>query len=702
MFKSKTRENLTNKSNKKLLLKYSNSLLFEKREKEIIYNIKSIKSPKKSSGYNTIRNDFKNILISFPSYQNNDLNKVINQKKILKKNKTTSFLKFPLYLTEAYYLSNNNPNITSTKDISITCEETGSVKILKNIQREIKSAYQENPIEKIIDKKIILFHKRLKSHKKYIKKFFDQKNIELATNVKKEQKLILEEVNQNKLEYLEDIIKGLEKAKKLFDFQFIIKLANYVKFIKSLSDKEKRKYIFLLKEKMKHKKEIEELNYKIKKIESEKENILKWIYFFIKVKERKLILPNYYKNIIGTNYYDNILRINMKIKTNESSKQEFSKALLRNSRKISKKKNTVIAETSLNKKSSEKSINLNNNTRNNNINYLRKKIKNDLSSQYCFVDKEKVTKLEIERIIGFKLNLVFKTPEEFVESIDSLNNHNLLLLQSYDQLEMNLNLSKKELINIEKEKKGSIVIVSDDQMKEKQNELKKLIKKNEVLKTHLNKLRSKKTLTKKFISRKSLSCKSLSDKKKIKVDFNLFKNKIFNKITKIYESCKTFSNKNLVDKLNRNLKKITSKESEIMFILEYIECLVDFLKESKRLYINEGIDLQLLNNLIMEIDKKRKLEKPDKQKLEDIIKNQKLKKIIQSRNNKILFLPLRKVDSYRGLKRRKKIKDLKKIIDDDFPKVDSFIEKMFYDIDENGTETDTKSNTNYKRFYASK
>ena len=689
MFKSKSRECLTSKSNKKILLKYSNPLLFAKREKEKIKNIKPMKTPKKlPQKYNTIRNGLiNNILNSFPSCQENDLIQFYNhKKKILRKNKTTLSLKTPLYITDNNFFSNHNSNNNDNKNNFITCEEAGSIKILRKIKSEIECVDKENLIEKIMDEKINLFQKKINSHKKYINLFFEQKNLELRLDVKKEQKLILEESNQNKLEYLEENIKGLEKIKKLFNFQFIIKLSNYVRYIKALCDKEKGKYILLLKEEMRHQKEIEKLNYSIKKIVSEKENTLKWIYLFIKVKEKKLILPKYYKNIIGTNYYDNILRSNMKINTTNTfdcPKQQSSKDLLNISRKPSIKKNTVIGGRSANKKSTEKFINLNVNMRNSDIKFLRKKIKNDLPSIFCLIDKEKVPKIDVERIIGYKLNLVFKTPEEFTESLESLNNHNLLLLKNYNQLEINLNISKKELVNIEQEKKVSVVIITNDQINEKQNELKYLKKKNETLKAYLNKLGSKKTLIRKHTSLKSLSYKSFADKKNLKVDFNLFKDKIFDKIRTVYESCKILNNKKFVDELNHNLKRIKNKESEIILLLQYIECEVDFLKESRRLYINEGINLQLLNDLIRKIDKKHKLEKPDKQKLEDIIKNQNLKKIVQNRNNKLLFLPLRKFDTYRGFKNRSKKKNLNKIYDDDFPKTDNFIAKMFYDEDEN-------------------
>ena len=56
-----------------------------------------------------------------------------------------------------------------------------------------------------------------------------------------------------------------------------------------------------MKEKMKIKKEIIQLNVEINKIKQKREEILNWVYLQIKVKENKLALPKYYITIIEAN-----------------------------------------------------------------------------------------------------------------------------------------------------------------------------------------------------------------------------------------------------------------------------------------------------------------------------------------------------------------------------------------------------------------
>ena len=78
-------------------------------------------------------------------------------------------------------------------------------------------------------------------------------------------------------------------------------MANYVKYLDNVSNLEKNKNILLIKEIMDHKNDIEKINSEIQKTTIKKNQIMKWIFLQIKVKEKLLALPNYYKKIIAYN-----------------------------------------------------------------------------------------------------------------------------------------------------------------------------------------------------------------------------------------------------------------------------------------------------------------------------------------------------------------------------------------------------------------
>ena len=103
---------------------------------------------------------------------------------------------------------------------------------------------------------------------------------------------------ENKLNYCDDFSRSINKSEIFLNQKFLGKISDYMRFIYSKIEEEKMKEILIFNENLKLRKEIKKLNEKIKKKNVEKNVILKWIYFQIKIKEKILRIPSYYKEII--------------------------------------------------------------------------------------------------------------------------------------------------------------------------------------------------------------------------------------------------------------------------------------------------------------------------------------------------------------------------------------------------------------------
>ena len=118
----------------------------------------------------------------------------------------------------------------------------------------------------------------------------------------------MEESFQNRNDYFDDKINSLKKDKNLYDIEFINILNEYLKFLQNYKEEEKKKSDILENIKNEYKNEIILIQNKIQKVELERERILKWIFLQIKMKEKKLIMPEYYEKIIETNFKRDVNR----------------------------------------------------------------------------------------------------------------------------------------------------------------------------------------------------------------------------------------------------------------------------------------------------------------------------------------------------------------------------------------------------------
>lgn len=571
LYKSKSKQNIINGKNKISLLKYSNLTVFEKREKELqnkqskkIFTIKTFLNKNKKNKQYLYQNNFLSTGLektdSFPFLLKNisttqtTYNKTNNKslQKSLSLNFTPRNRNPSLYLTETELFNNNilidstNKNLYSNSRMSDTFstdffpktpnykdrreEDRDGILLLLKIQKEInKYKYKNNSIN--LDLKIKEL--KLKEHgpKTMIKKIKSYKFLQYLSSFRKERKDLFNEEYQTKIDYFKEKINSLQQSLKLFNIKFINKMANYVKYLDNVSNLEKNKNILLIKEIMDHKNDIEKINSEIQKTTIKKNQIMKWIFLQIKVKEKLLALPNYYKKIIAYNksqiillhrkfYENNYYKRESKRKTNKSDSSKKKKNILKKSipmttsdknyyhvlRKATNETLTTLRISGGGFKSKKEDV-------------FHEKININLNSNV----KEYIPKEEFDKIIIWKFTPIFKTSDEFMDTLRELDNQNLILLKYYNQIQSKIYDYLNELRKMIISKDQSVIFES--QINEKLKELEKVQTKNQSLNKTLMKIKEE----------KNVKIKNSSPSPITYVD--IFSDKIYTKIIILLNNC---------------------------------------------------------------------------------------------------------------------------------------------------------------------
>ena len=118
------------------------------------------------------------------------------------------------------------------------------------------------------------------------------------------------EMKKLEIKSTDNIIKKLEKSKNYLGNKYKEEYKMYIRFLNKKYEEESFKNDDIIKQKNIILKDIDKLKRDIEKIIKLKQSILDWIYIQIQVKEKKIILPEYYKYIIETNIpYESIKKI---------------------------------------------------------------------------------------------------------------------------------------------------------------------------------------------------------------------------------------------------------------------------------------------------------------------------------------------------------------------------------------------------------
>ena len=593
-----------------------------------------------------------------------------------------------VYLTETnfkrpekkkdYSLSDfNDFNETEFIDYSKAQNSDILVKFMKDKSKNsyyesIKTEYNDKII-KDKNNRINIIRERVNDFMgKTRKKQFDK----LALNSKKELWVRIQEVNQNKMEYLDDRIKSFETWKKLNHDFFDEKIGDYLKFLMYKKEYEKNKCEDYLQQIADIKKELNRLESKMSKIEQEKYNILRWVFFQIKLKEKKTRLPIYYKLILENiniidKYYENKQKKEKTTELSAGKNNTLSKSVYISSpkkRHPHKKSNKVTSPTQSSDKEKEK----------NGENIVLE------PELLTFLSKEE-NKMEYLRIKEYKNNLIYKNADEFYERLQSIEQEDLRLIEKNDYTQEKLYQIKKELEKAKKEKQESNEMYYYN-LEVKQNEIKRLKKSNSSMEEIINLLKNnskyknvknenekndkneekEKEKEKEKIKKKKKSPYAFLEKKIIN-----YKKLLYVKINKLF---------NIVQKVKLNQKdldildekrKVLIKENESLYYFVYIEFCVNYLLNYVENFKKTHKDgNKILKGIIYEIERTHRIEKNEELKRQLIENEIRLEYKVNQRNEKIYFLPYRKVSDSSWKKKEKKIIENKR---DDFPNFNDFI-----------------------------
>ena len=506
-----------------------------------------------------------------------------------------------------------NKEKTKYKDYSFIKTEQN-----KNYWDRITS---EEYAKNVLDAKLSQYDKSV-SYRDYLNKLNEQKIYNYTSRAKTERLRRLEEAYQSQVEFYKDSIISFQKSKKLLENDFSNKITDYTKYISTKKEREKIKESSIRQQIMDYRKDIEQIKTKINKIELEKKNIIKWIFLQIQMKEKKLKLPEYYKSII-MDYNKNKSSKRLFYKNDEKNDSSFFDKKKLNKKVILKLKDSFAIDDKIVK---NRELFNNNN--------------NGSTDKYIRVE-------EYKRILNYKNNLIYKTPEELKDRLISLEKGNLVLLQYKDILHSQLFKYKKELESFMKERSN----FENENRKiggwEKElNNIKNIADKNKKIASVI-KNKKLSNLKKNLDNNNEKSGHSKiknnyindTDKYKLK-NMSLYKN-IYN----IFEICqKVGSNLSYCSEIIHLVKrKINTKEKEMLLMLEFIELTVDYLIMSINKKKNQGQEIKaLVKNIKANIDKEHKLEKAKMQIILDMKKINSLEEKVEKRYNKIYFLPNRK------------------------------------------------------------
>ena len=567
---------------------------------------------------------------------NNGINKsLVNIKMRINKNNNIKEKESLNYMKKSNSFVNNIHKYDN--NIRVLKYFQGKAKSNKNKNNLFMTSYKSKSLiinntdrEKYYTNLIDLKTKNFKPKKDTINEYMDKIKIynifnnEIKTNENINNNYI--ENSKNDLDYCDDLFRNLTKTKTLLNKKFSGAVEAYLRFIFMKTDEEKKKEYYLVKKILALREEVNKLNLVLKKKESEKNKILKWIYFQIKVREKILLIPSYYKEIIEN------------VKRREIQKENRPMKFSRMSVKVSsskRNKNFSVSGLTLRKSFKVKRA----------LNSSKKDV-NSYKGIKSNVDKEKiVSEEEIEKIKNYLKHPVFNNVDDLIDNLKVFENKILLKNKEYESLKEQIFKDKSYL---RKNQKNIIKyqISYENLIKEKESQVDKL-----------------KIITNAKIIEKN-QMQNLTDDKLL---FSIFKdtNKkmkfetypLFVKINSLYEKCSQIP-LDLEYNFGHETKNSNSHPIllEMLFKLKYATIVADkILIEFKYYKENDAHKSALIKKFKSEIDKENKFIKNLEQQNKEKKKFIKLLNKIKEKNEKILFIPYRKSDKYRKVSQKRKI-----------------------------------------------
>ena len=650
MKRLKTAKNRSKKS------KFLNVELFERREKERIKsgNLKTrttfnttqyTKNLSELPNVTTQNSTFSSIIRPYTSKsKNRNIKNYFNSKDL-----NLNSLTYNTFLTDSpYWNSQSSRNNSKYNYTDYITEDNKQIDLgLKDLKKFEMLSHRSNKSEpnRLIKIKTKQLNFDIDSLYDYINKTRDLKLMKYKLDIKKERTIRLKETYLNEQEKIDDIINSIEKTDKLFNDAFNVKFNDYVKELEIKREIAKTENTNLLSEIIKQKNEIAQIESKIKKVEYEKNSIIRWIFFQISIKEKKLQLPKHYKTLIE--------------ETDENIKKIFDEPSNFLNDGIERTKKSRDSKRNFTRKATRKSTS--------NLEKANLSIK----SQPPIGLYKNITLSEAQRIRNYKFNLIYPTPDDFFYALKKFEKDTINFINQYNDLRNEIMELKKEKEIVEKEKEKEIlsgigiIKQKEFELKIQKNKLNLLNREINILKSNLSNPFNQKEKVKRKDTRKSLIEKSTI----------VIKKKLYDHILTVYNTSTKIPLSEAINPNVLTIKKINTKEEEMMDMLSKIEIIFDYLIGIMKNYSKEkDIYYELYKRIYNTIERNRKLEKTRKQREEANERLVKLRERVEERNKKIYFLPKRKVENYYLFMVKKDGKIKKKELNDKELDIEDFMD----------------------------
>ncbi len=616
-------------------VKLSNVDIFENRikERKLFENESSLNL---KINLNKTNNFFNSTLSTFPSTKRTALtsNKKKKTKGFININNNDYYLKTnSCYLTETNLKKKLTPNKNDYLRLSNSQSNkefffNDKILLLRNFEEEKKKnlfCLKKKSKYEIKSNKI---NRKNESSLDYINKTREIILLNYTSNIKKESSYTLRETFKNKIEELNENCKSFENAICFSNKNFFSTFNEYVKFLLRQKKIEKQYNNNLLRKIFKLKNENSLLESKIKKNQIDKSNILKWLYLQILIFEKKLVIPDYYKNIIEQDEYHFNLMLEEKTKKNSdlnlikiknTQRQFFSNLITNNNNNnnnLKRKSESFFYKKKFERMDSRKKIE-------NNVNNI-----NNDNEPYSYL--KNISKKEMKRIRDYKYFLKYLTYNDILEQFKQYENESLNLLIKKENIMFQIKELEKEkkLYFIENKEEFELL---NNSIEKKEKELKLLKLKNENLKKEKNQLE---------IIIKNHNIKE--EDYNVNIPYKKNKSKLYLYIYNIYQICSQINLKINEEEIKTNFN---NQEEEMIYYLIKIELYINYLLSKKKSYKNGNLFFQY-KEIQNKVEKNHKIINAKKQREKENLRLEKVKKEIENRNNKIYFLPKKKYEKY--------------------------------------------------------
>ena len=554
-------------------------------------------------------------------------------------------------------------------------------RIIFNKNEDLKEEYKD----KTTKTKNSKINRKRESINEFREKIRQQKLFKFSIQAKEELCIRIKEKYQNELGYITDKIESFNTWKKLDQDFFSNKIDEYLKFLMYQKSYEKNKVEDLLDEIIRLKNDITKINSQMAKIELDKSKILRWIYFQIQLKEKKVTLPSYY-NLILENINDINAYYDSKIKKLSNSyfpkSPESNKSIKNLSLSVNKKKDKM-------KKSIKKSK-VFSGTDSLGTPILKIEIMNLLN--------KKEGKEAYLRIKEYKNNLIYNL-EDFKDRMNSLQRDNLRLINYRTELNYKIQELKTQYNKVNEEN-NKIFEFYNYNLNKKLNELNRLKINNSTMENiikifhslnyyYKNKNKEKTQFIINGNENEDSNDKPITEpialtitknkpnksknKNKKKLNKKMAKELLFIKVKNLYNMCKSIKFKEPKHYEILKEKEKIMKNFGVLFYIFYIEYCVNYLIDySKDFEKNNKDGKKKMRKILFEIEKAHREEKAEELRIQRNQKYINLEKEIKKRydrvnlqNNKFVEIVEKKKKKKIKVKKENKIPTFEDFVIDD-------------------------------------